>query len=628
MSLDPMNRQSWRGVTDTLRPPDGYELHAAICTSYGLALDAVLAALLAFEDVDAADLSVDTLSKVIAATKLAGRVQILVQRGTVSGKTVGLPSRLAGLLDAMIVPISVSSGVFHPKLWVVCFRPRCTRKDAKIDAAGLTSRIVISSRNLSDSACLEMGVMFESTSAVEGLDLGRQVASALRSCDQLAQGRASPLVRSVAGLVEKTRFEATGESATSARLLWQDERGASVASRIPKRNHQLIVVSPFLTDRTVRDALDRSKEMLVISTPGALAKLSVETAKFAELRAAEQGHPVLYALRDDRTGSAEEVDASDDDELGRLDGLHAKLILAEPVDGPPVTLVGSANATTKGWGSFESRNVECMMELTPGIPIKAFLRDFVYEKQGEAKAWLAEFSSEHLQAQTEEELLRDELARRVQALAGLEFALTFDGSTGTLVVQSAGAANTIEDDRKNGVIVECAPLGILEDAAESEQDPAWRPLAAMAAGPLLYENVALAAVSAFIAIRVRTDGMNWMTRIAQGDVTYVNANRDARDDAARLELLESASPTDILARLVLGLGYISRRPPKSRRPIDPADRLPRHGARTLGSIPLERVLQAIAANPRLIDELHLLLSGRSDPEFERFLADIRTVLSA
>jgi hypothetical protein len=627
MSLDPMNRQSWRGVTDALRPPPGYEFHAAICTSYGLALDAVLAALLALEDVDATDLSVDTLSKVIAATKLAGRVQILVQRGTVSGKTVGLPSRLAGLLDRMIVPITVSNGVFHPKLWVVCFRPRGTRKDAKLDATHLKSRVIVSSRNLSDSACLEMGVMFESTAAREGIDLGRQVASALRSCDQLSAGAASPLVRSVAGLMDKTRFEATAESATSARLHWQDEGSASNASRIPKRNHRLIVVSPFLSDRSVRDALDRSEDTLVISTPGALAKLSLETVETAELRAVVQGHPVLYALRDDRTGSAEEVDASDDDELGRLDGLHAKLILAEPLDGPPVTLVGSANATTRGWGVFAARNVECMIELTPGIPIKSFLRDFVYEKKGEAKPWLAEFRSEHLRTETVEELLRDELARRVQALAGLEFALTYDGSTRTLAVRCDGAAGTLEEDREKGVIVEFAPLGILEDLAEDGRDSAWRPLAALADAALVYEDVAIAAVSAFVAIRIRAEGVNWVARIAQGDVSYVHADRDARDAAARLELLASASPTDILAKLVLGLGHVARRQSKPRSQFDVPGRSPASGSRTLGPIPLERVLQAIASNPRLIDELHLLLAGRSDPEFDRFLKDIRSVIS-
>jgi hypothetical protein len=628
MSLDPMNRQSWRGVTDALRPPQGYELHAAICTSYGLALDAVLAALLALEDVDATDLSVDTLSKVIAATTLAGRVQILVQGGTVSGRTVGLPSRLVGLLDRMIVPISMSNGVFHPKLWVVCFRPRGTRKDAKLDTTDLKSRVIVSSRNLSDSACLEMGVMIESTSAREGIDLGRQVAGALRSCEQLAAGAALPLVRSVAALMEKTRFETTAESATSVRLHWQDERGASVASRIPRRNHRLIVVSPFLSDRSVRDALVRSEDTLVISTPGALAKLSLDTVETAAVRGVEQGHPVLYALRDDRTGSAEEVDASDEDELGRLDGLHAKVILAEPLDGPPVTLVGSANATTRGWGVFPARNVECMMELTPGIPMKSFLSDFVYEKQGEVKPWLAEFRSEHLHTETAEELLRDELARRVQTLAGLEFALTYNGSTRSLAVRCDGAAGALDEDQEKGLIVEFAPLGILEDSAEDEHDAGWRPLAALTDTPSVYENVALAAVSAFIAIRVRAEGVNWMSRIAQGDVTYVHVDRDARDAAARLELLASASPTDILAKLVLGLGYVARQQSELRGPLDVSGRTLKSGAPTLGPIPLERVLQAIASNPRLVDELHLLLAGRSDPEFDRFLTDIRSVISS
>jgi len=622
-----MNRQSWRGVTDALRPPHGFELHGAVLTTFGLALDAVLAALLAFEDVDATDLSVDTLGKVMAATKLAGRVQVLVQSGTVSGKTVGLPSRLVGLLDSMIVPITVANGVFHPKLWVVCFRPRGTRKDAKLDTTALKSRVVVSSRNLSDSVCLEMGVMFESTSAQEGLNLGPQIASALRSCDQLASGKSSSLVRSIAGLMDKTRFEVTAESATSARLLWQEERAQSVAARIPMMNRQLIVVSPFLTDRTVRAALDRSEETLVISTPAALAKLHVETVAAAEARAVEQARPVLYALRDDRTGSAEEVDASDDDELGSLDGLHAKLILADPADGPPVTIVGSANATARGWGVFAPRNVECMMELTPGIPIKAFLRDFVYDAKGNAKAWLAEFRADQLQTATDEELQRDALARRVQALAALEFTLTFDGSARTLVVQCAGAANAVHEDRENGVIVECVPLGILEDAGDAEPDSAWKPLAMLADGPLLYTDVPLAAISAFIAIRVRIEDLNWMTRIAQGDVIYVNADRDERDAAAREDLLANVSSTDILAKLVLGLGYVPRRSPQPSSPHEMAHGTPSHSTRTIGSIPLERVLQAIALNPRLIDELHLLLSGRSDPDFDRFLTDIRSVLS-
>jgi len=97
-----------------------------------------------------------------------------------------------------------------------------------------------------------------------------------------------------------------------------------------------------------------------------------------------------------------------------------------------------------------------------------------------------------------------------------------------------------------------------------------------------------------------------------------------RDEQARRRLTESIRPAHILAMLFGG--------PWRVPPVDPGPKPPngesrgRSFAEVLSYVPLERILQAIAAQPSLIREMKLLLAGRADEWLVRFQEDLEAVL--
>jgi hypothetical protein len=120
MTLHPADRKSWQGLFELFQPPAGYRLSAAFGTSFGLSLDALLAALLALAEADPETLAAEPVAGVLAATRLRSRVRVLVHPGTISASGHA-GNRFVALLDRMIVEVDPPAGLFHPKVWALRF---------------------------------------------------------------------------------------------------------------------------------------------------------------------------------------------------------------------------------------------------------------------------------------------------------------------------------------------------------------------------------------------------------------------------------------------------------------------------------------------------------------------------
>ena len=46
MNLNPEDRKNWNGFLDLLQPPQGYRLGAALGTTFGMSMDALVAAIM------------------------------------------------------------------------------------------------------------------------------------------------------------------------------------------------------------------------------------------------------------------------------------------------------------------------------------------------------------------------------------------------------------------------------------------------------------------------------------------------------------------------------------------------------------------------------------------------------
>lgn len=596
MTLDPTLRASWRGFLDLLRPPPGYAVAAAFGTTFGLSIDAFVAALYSHLDCEGDTDTLDPLTGLLAATRLSDRVRVMLHAGNISGEVKGLPKHLATLLDRMILPVTPAAGLFHPKLFVVQFKP--------IDD-GLPERVrlVVGSRNLASSTAFEMGAVMEGVVGRRGSQVGNDAANALRECLRLRKPHCTH-VSDLPSVLEATHFEVPAEGTDLTRLHFQSG-SRSLQKLLPSVIGRALVLSPFLSREFVELLLARATTVHIVSTPDAYRRLDDACFQALVQRSVAQKAPAMLVLTDDF-----------EDEEGYMDGLHAKVVLVEHrEDAVETTWIGSANATGAGWG-LGAGNTEAMLELRPGLSLPRFLKAFVFEKPRKRRPWIDEFLQEHRKPLTAEEKLVDELTWLARSLAASTFRITYDRASATMAVASTGQSSS-NGSQIDGLVVEFVPLGVLATTAD------WRPLRDLAAGAVEFAPVELSVVSAFVIVRV-SNGVLSVERMAVAELELSEELLAQRDEQARDHLAATVSSEDIIAALVLGITHSrANGVERARRGIQRGTL----GQSLLEGISIERLLLAVAQRPEVLKEIEMLLSGRSDGVFTRFRQDIQAALN-
>lgn len=132
-------------LLDALRPPDDCELVHAVGTTYSLDMQALLFAPLAFAMFDWAlgdDGAPNPIALLESFRRHADRTTVFCQAGQ-----IGLPRTYQPLLtylEPCVVPVTPPQAhrIFHPKLWVLRFRPHDGDRDRY--------RLLCLTRNLTD----------------------------------------------------------------------------------------------------------------------------------------------------------------------------------------------------------------------------------------------------------------------------------------------------------------------------------------------------------------------------------------------------------------------------------------------------------------------------------------------
>ena len=354
--LEPGERSD---LVESLRPPPGMHLDAAVGTTYTLDLDALMGVCAAFSAdraVRSQDGDTDGLEPVAlldAVRRTARRFAIFCQAGAIRTPPRARPV-FTWLEEAIVQCRAPRGGVFHPKIWLL----RYLGPDG---AEAL--RLLCLSRNISFGRSWDL---------VLRLDADLSAGAPARSLDETGP-RVAGFVR---GLLDEG--VATGEVPASTRLLV--ERVAECAGRarfLPPEGFREVNVWPMGFGGTPMDRPE-AKARVLVCAPFIGAPMLRHWAP--EKRDPSAGPHVLISRPEavDALGSggtahfgdvfvmSPEADLDDSDgggagaggALGDLRGLHAKLFMVET--GSTVrTIVGSPNATT---AAFET-NVEFACEL-------------------------------------------------------------------------------------------------------------------------------------------------------------------------------------------------------------------------------------------------------------------------
>lgn len=321
-------------LLEAIKPPPGFEVDAAIGTTYTLGLDALLIPPASWA-AHAARNSIGDIDPILLANTLrlfADRTLVFHQAGFASPFEAGY-ELLAAFLDGMLYPVVVPEGsTFHPKVWALRFR-------SETGEIGL--RILIGSRNLSLTTTWDVLVRLDSTpdGQISGLPIANLLSSLPgRSTVTISDAKLA-LLDSLVRDLTTTPFGAPA-GATDAEIIYWRQPGTPV-DVFPASCDSRLVISPFLgSDGLGLLPRVRAKgRTVLVSRP---SSLSTE----------------LAAGFDPYTLQTDALDVDDGDEARLGSDLHAKVFAFDQGDHATV-IIGSANAT---WAAFV-RNDEVVVRI-------------------------------------------------------------------------------------------------------------------------------------------------------------------------------------------------------------------------------------------------------------------------
>ena len=333
----------------SLRPPPGTVFDAGVATSFSLDFETALAVpvtLALFASEDRTELLNSPLALLEGLERTADRLAIFCEAGRIQAQPTP-QSRLCTLLERLVIEVAAPpDGSFHPKLWVLRYRPLEMGEPVRV-------RLLVLSRNLTRDQSWDLSLCLDGKVGRVRRSLNLPLVDLLGHLPSLATGTPPEHVdQLVAGLskdlhrtdwmppvpFENVSFAVNG----TKRGVWK-----------PQSCKRLGVVSPFCDDDTLEMLADlaseplrlvgRSEELNAV-TPEVLGRFS-EVSVMDELAETEDG----------------EGDDSDDEAVCPLRGLHAKVFVQEKGWDTAIT-VGSGNATRPAL--LTGRNVEVFATLT------------------------------------------------------------------------------------------------------------------------------------------------------------------------------------------------------------------------------------------------------------------------
>jgi hypothetical protein len=580
-------------LLDLLKPPAGYMVDKAVGTTYSVDVVALTAALLAFVEVECEGNPIVShpAEALQAICRLAGRVHVFVNRARFACPDQN--RRYARLLDRVLHEVQLPFGCFHPKVWVIRFRPA-----RAADATPARIRVICSSRNLTDSHYWEAFASFDGEEGATARKdpLNRSLQEFLTLLPD--EGGSRSLLAKLRSDLAKADF---GKSRQDTSFLWQWPDREHLSLHLP-RGARALVVSPFVGQSFLEKVLGRFQQLTLISTQEELDAIPDEEL----VRRLSSGRNKAYVVIPDPELSMD---------------LHAKLIMCESDQGS-CTFIGSANATHSAW---ESHNCEAMVRLEPGVKIDHFLSRFVFSdkavESGGGKAfqgWIRLYERKAMdqgarQAGEQLEDLRNAIGR-------LSFTGRYDKDAKTLAITLDASPPKMSEE-----IIALMGKVRLAPLSQLEIEEGFRPILPLLRGnePIVYDRIDIPDLTEFLVIEAALEDSTPPARFTLKMRIEAGQWQDERDSALMRQLLTREHFRAFLHAILFDAAF---RPPSPREeagtkggPGPSADGLPL----LAGDVFMEDLLQACAGDPQRILEMDRAIrifkdTGWFDPRFLDF----------
>lgn len=347
-ALDPENRALYAEI---LRAPSGYDLDAALATTYTLDFETALVvpATLAFHAAENRQETLDTpLALLEGLERLSSRIAIFCEAGRIKSVPKGA-NRLTALLEDTVTEVTAPrGGAFHPKLWFLRFVPIGGHGRPRL-------RLALLSRNLTTDASWDLSLSLDGVATADARGQNAPLVELVSALPGLASGRpAPPHVRSMVASLAENLARAEWDHPRHVNKISFAVNGLSDRVWRPQVGRTLGIISPFVTDgalSALSQGVDPANACL-LGRAEELALLSPETlARFGK------------RLVLDEMAETEDGEESDEPSRGPVParGLHAKAFITERYKSTEITM-GSGNATTPAL--ITGDNVEVFATLT------------------------------------------------------------------------------------------------------------------------------------------------------------------------------------------------------------------------------------------------------------------------
>jgi len=595
--FEPTDRHN---LLDLLRPPPGYRLDAALGTTFSLDFVALTAVMLAFVDAEpeGAAETFNPIEALRAITRLSARVRLFVSRGRIGIDKGATVNKVCSLLASIVQDVPVDKGYFHPKVWVMRYEPRQLRGSESLKPR---VRLVCGSRNLTTSQYWEAFVCFDGVVGMVAskCKLATQAADFTQWLNGLSGASNAPGLRSLIDGLQHTDFRPTKESLDGCEFHWQRPHGDKLLDAIPKQGVRAVLVSPFVRKTFVTRMLDRFARLTLVATQPELD--AIEDDEFHR-RLKDHDVYVVRAVENDAGVSAM--------------GLHAKLLLCEGNFGTK-TIIGSANASENAWCGV---NCEGVVSLSPGVPIKHFLKQFLFDDKGSLWGWIERYERQPYN-ESEEDIAEQELECIRDLMAKIELSAEYDPQSERLIFVAAGAAieRRIKEINDRVTITAC-PLSLLEISGSLVS------IAGLFDAGLEFGSISVGDLTEFMAFEVKHPAIAHpciLVLRAVTDFAHLLADRDA---AILKRFLTADKFRDFLDAILFDgarSGRVSASVPLGGGTGDVT-------APFLGTT-IEDVLQSCTEDPSRVAEIDSLLktfegTGFVDPLFAQFWVTFRATL--
>ncbi len=419
---------------DILTPPPGYTLGAAICTTYSLELEALVASLVALGLNEATDTELlkSPVNTLHAIERVSRKVVVFCEAGQTRIPRNSSPLHL--LLEKMISPVvlpdpkgKTNYPSFHPKTWTI-------RYDSPDDKP--VFRFIVMSRNLTFDRSWDVSLALEGKEEPGGkrkvkplLDFVSFLRNTINVKDPDRALKRSVIDEMLESL-QDVRFRACendkpfrdfdilplgigdGEYDMFGDDLFNTDYGHGI--------HDIVVFSPFISKSIIK-RLDSENKALKNWSRRILITRRSELAKLKGVL----HNTDVYVMKDTIVDGENEISEDGVSEVASLQDIHAKVYLSVKYSDVRLCL-GSMNASERGLGY----NVEMMVRLftTPYyLSRPSFLKDIMGENPEDKGNPFMRIDMDNLQDEEQEEssssshelkrLLRMKLTAEVKASA-------------------------------------------------------------------------------------------------------------------------------------------------------------------------------------------------------------------